>query len=140
MKCPKCQAENRQGEKFSKECGSKIKISCPVRGKMNPPDSKFCDGCDQHLRGQGPAPPLDYSHPNSYTPRFLAENILTTRGSVERERKLFTVLAADVVNFTAISGKLDPEEIHGIMQREASTPARHKMRRIKDTGVSLSGS
>jgi class 3 adenylate cyclase/tetratricopeptide (TPR) repeat protein len=62
-----------------------------------------------------PTPPLDYSRPQSYTPKFLAEKILTTRSSVEGERKLVTVLFADVANFTAISEKLDPEEIHGIM-------------------------
>ena len=62
-----------------------------------------------------PTPPLDYSHPQSYTPKFLAEKILTTRISIEGERKLVTVLFADVANFTTISEKLDPEEIHGIM-------------------------
>jgi class 3 adenylate cyclase/tetratricopeptide (TPR) repeat protein len=53
--------------------------------------------------------------PKSYTPKFLAEKILTSRSSVEGERKLVTVLFADVANFTTISEKLDPEEIHGIM-------------------------
>ena len=63
------------------------------------------------------APPLPSTtpHPHSYTPKFLAEKILTTRSSVEGERKLVTVLFADVANFTTISEKLDPEEIHGIM-------------------------
>jgi class 3 adenylate cyclase len=45
----------------------------------------------------------------------LADKILTTRSSVEGERKLVTVLFADVANFTTISEKLDPEEIHEIM-------------------------
>jgi class 3 adenylate cyclase len=77
--------------------------------------AKFCDGCGHSLSPSIPAIPLDYSHPNSYTPRFLAEKILTTRSSVEGERKLVTVLFADVADFTTISEKLDPEEIHGIM-------------------------
>jgi class 3 adenylate cyclase/tetratricopeptide (TPR) repeat protein len=115
MKCPKCHFENRQGAQFCKECGSKLEISCPACGKTNLPDSKFCDGCGRDLRGQSPASPLDYSQPHSYTPKFLAEKILTTRSSVEGERKLVTVLFADVANFTSISEKLDPEEIHGIM-------------------------
>jgi class 3 adenylate cyclase/tetratricopeptide (TPR) repeat protein len=45
----------------------------------------------------------------------LADKILTTRSSIEGERKLVTVLFADVANYTAISDKLDPEEIHEIM-------------------------
>jgi class 3 adenylate cyclase len=40
---------------------------------------------------------------------------LTTRSSIEGERKLVTVLFADVANYTSISEKLDPEEVHQIM-------------------------
>ena len=45
----------------------------------------------------------------------MAEKILTTRSSIEGERKLATVLFADVANYTAISENLDPEEVHRIM-------------------------
>jgi predicted ATPase/class 3 adenylate cyclase len=60
-------------------------------------------------------PPIDYSKPQSYTPKFLAEKILTTRSSIEGERKIVTVLFADVANYTSIAEKLDPEEVHQIM-------------------------
>ena len=62
-----------------------------------------------------PPKPPDYSKPHSYTPKFLADKILTSRSSIEGERKLVTVLFADVANFTSISEKLDPEEVHQIM-------------------------
>jgi class 3 adenylate cyclase/tetratricopeptide (TPR) repeat protein len=58
---------------------------------------------------------VDYTRPQSYTPKFLADKILTTRSSIEGERKLVTVLFADVVNYTYIADKLDPEEVHQIM-------------------------
>jgi class 3 adenylate cyclase len=45
----------------------------------------------------------------------LADKILTTRSSIEGERKLVTVLFADVANYTAMAEKLDPEEVHQIM-------------------------
>jgi class 3 adenylate cyclase/predicted ATPase len=61
------------------------------------------------------APPIDYSEPQSYTPKYLADKILTIRSSIEGERKLVTVLFADVANYTSISEKLDPEEVHQIM-------------------------
>jgi class 3 adenylate cyclase len=61
------------------------------------------------------APPLDYTKPQSYTPKFLADKILTGRRSIEGERKLVTVLFTDVANYTSISEKLDPEEVHQIM-------------------------
>ena len=47
--------------------------------------------------------------------KYLADKILTTRSSIEGERKLVTVLFADVANFTALAEKLDPEEVHQIM-------------------------
>jgi class 3 adenylate cyclase len=58
---------------------------------------------------------VDYSEPQTYTPKHLADKILTTRSSIEGERKLVTVLFADVTNFTSISEKLDPEEVHRLM-------------------------
>ena len=115
MKCPKCQFDNRADAQFCLECGQRLEITCPQCVKKLPPTAKFCDGCGHSLTPSAPTPPLDYSQPHSYTPKFLAEKILTTRGSVEGERKLVTVLFADVANFTTISEKLDPEEIHGIM-------------------------
>ena len=53
--------------------------------------------------------------PSAYTPRHLAEKILTTRSALEGERKQVTILFADVAGFTAMSSRLDPEELHGIM-------------------------
>ena len=47
--------------------------------------------------------------------KFLADKILTNRSSIEGERKLVTVLFADVASYTAMSEKLDPEEVHQIM-------------------------
>jgi class 3 adenylate cyclase/tetratricopeptide (TPR) repeat protein len=90
-----------------------MELECPNCKARIPLGKKFCGQCGHDL--STPAPPLDYSKPKSYTPKFLAEKILTTRSSIEGERKLVTVLFADVANFTTISEKLDPEEIHGIM-------------------------
>ena len=115
MKCPKCQFENRADAQFCLECGQRLEVACLQCGKKLPPLAKFCDGCGQDLRGQGPAPPIDYAKPKSYTPQFLADKILTTRSSIEGERKLVTVLFADVANFTPMAEKLDPEEVHQIM-------------------------
>ena len=115
MKCPKCQFDNPEGAKFCNECGNKLEISCPECGKVNPLGSKFCSECGHDLKAPKEAPPIDYSQPQSYTPKFLADKILTTRSSIEGERKLVTVLFADVANYTSISEKLDPEEVHQIM-------------------------
>jgi len=115
MKCPKCQTENPSDAKFCNQCASRLELGCPACGKLNPPGSKFCNQCAYDLSKPKAAPPIDYSQPQTYTPKFLADKILTTRSSLEGERKLVTVLFADVANYTSISEKLDPEEVHQIM-------------------------
>jgi class 3 adenylate cyclase/tetratricopeptide (TPR) repeat protein len=115
MKCPKCQHENPDTQKFCGECGAKLEKVCPNCGESNPPQFKFCGECGLNLIEPPEALPVDYNQPQSYTPKHLADKILTTRSSIEGERKLVTVLFADVANYSAISEKLDPEEVHQIM-------------------------
>ncbi len=115
MKCPGCQFDNREGIKFCGECGAKIERICPKCNFSNPPEFKFCGECGHDFRKPKEAPPIDYAEPQSYTPKFLADKILTTRSSIEGERKLVRVLFADVANYTSIAEKLDPEEVHQIM-------------------------
>jgi class 3 adenylate cyclase/pimeloyl-ACP methyl ester carboxylesterase len=58
-----------------------------------------------------------FAAPHAYTPQHLAEKILTSRAALQGERKLVTVLFVDVSGFTALSEKLDPEDVHGLMDR-----------------------
>jgi class 3 adenylate cyclase len=53
----------------------------------------------------------------SYTPRHLAEKILTARSALEGERRQVTVLFTDVANFTTLAEQLDPEVVHEIIDR-----------------------
>ena len=115
MKCPKCQFENRESAAFCGKCSAELVRVCAQCGAENPPENNFCDKCASSLSEPIATIPVDYSEPQSYTPRYLADKILTTRSSIEGERKLVTVLFADVANFTSISEKLDPEEVHQIM-------------------------
>jgi DNA-directed RNA polymerase subunit RPC12/RpoP len=115
MKCSKCQAENPEAKNFCKECGAKLLKVCPQCGSEILPVDKFCGDCGQELGWAKEASPVDYSAPQSYTPKHLADKILTTRSTLEGERKLVTVMFADVAGFTALSEKLDPEDVHRIM-------------------------
>jgi class 3 adenylate cyclase len=101
--------------KFCVECGNKLDISCPKCGFANSPSFKFCGDCGHSLLEPAVTPPTNYSQPQSYTPKFLADKILTSRSSIEGERKPVTVLSADVANYTAMAERLDPEEVHQIM-------------------------
>ena len=116
MLCPKCQFENPDDAKFCIECANKMEFHCPNCGTITPATGKFCKDCGYDLKkSKEEPPPIKYSEPQSYTPKFLVDKILTSKSSMEGERKLVTVLFADVANYTAISEKLDPEEVHHIM-------------------------
>ena len=115
MHCPKCQAENPDENKFCRECGSKLRLACPECSAEILSSDKFCGKCGHALKEPTETPAIDYLKPQSYTPKFLADKILTNRSALEGERKLVTVLFADVANYTAMSEALDPEEVHQIM-------------------------
>src|SRR6266853_1238471 len=69
MQCPRCQHHNVTGQKFCGECGMAL--------------------------GQADSPGK-YGTPESYTPKHLAEKILTSKAALEGERKQVTVLFADL--------------------------------------------
>jgi class 3 adenylate cyclase/tetratricopeptide (TPR) repeat protein len=115
MKCNSCHTENPETRKFCRECGAKLALVCPECGAENFPDDKYCGECGHDLSVPKEAAPIDFAEPYSYTPKFLADKIITTRSSIEGERKLVTVLFADVAGYTNIADKLDPEEVHQIM-------------------------
>ena len=115
MECPKCNFENEENAKFCNECGNKLELICPECGIDNRLGSKFCNQCGYNLIKPAKTQKIDYSEPHSYTPKHLSKKILTLRSCIEGERKLVTVLFADVANYTSVSEKLDPEEVHQIM-------------------------
>jgi len=90
-------------------------MKCPKCSKEVPAGYKFCHECGYDLQNIKEAQSSVYRHPQSYTPKFLADKILSSRGAIEGERKLVTVLFADVANFTSMAEKLDPEDVHKIM-------------------------
>src|SRR5262245_61848477 len=107
MECPKCRAENMADSSFCSECGAKIELSCPTCGAGNLPAAKFCRKCGERI-GTAERPPTTRasSEPRSYTPRHLAEKILTSRSALEGERKQVTVLFADVKGSMDLSEQL----------------------------------
>jgi len=115
VKCPQCHFQNREGINFCEKCGAKLEFACPSCKARIPLGRQFCGECGHDLSETKAAVPVDYSKPRSYTPAALADKILASRQSMEGERKQVTVLYADVSNFTSISEKLDPEEVHGLI-------------------------
>jgi Double zinc ribbon len=76
MFCPFCKHENRAGRKFCVHCGAGLELICPSCGARAEPGEPFCGECGKSLAGlERPAAPPD---PRTYTPKHLAEKILTT--------------------------------------------------------------
>jgi class 3 adenylate cyclase/tetratricopeptide (TPR) repeat protein len=96
MKCPKCQAENPETKKFCRKCGTKLLLQCPQCGSEYLPGDEFCGECGHRLE----------------------ETITEKRETpMEGERKQVTVLFSDLSGYTAMSEKLDPEEVKEIMSQ-----------------------
>ena len=112
MKCPRCQSENREGNRFCEECGSRLALTCASCGAEMLPDKRFCGSCGTPVAAQ---PVEKYASPQGYTPKHLAEKILTTRGTLEGERKQVTVLFADLKGSMELLADRDPEEARKLL-------------------------
>src|ERR1700732_1873503 len=112
MQCPRCQHENPPGMKFCGECAAPLAATCPSCGAANPADNKFCGQCATPLRL---GPTAKFAAPESYTPKHLAEKILTSKAAREGERKQVTVLFADLKGSMELLADRDPEEARKIL-------------------------
>src|SRR5712691_10079795 len=101
MTCPACGAENREGRKFCAACGKPLSAACPACGAANEPGERFCGECGSPLEpGQAPA------------------------AAPAAERRLVSVLFADLVGFTSLSERRDAEETRELLSRYFETAQR----------------
>ncbi len=114
MRCTSCTAENPEHAKFCLECGAQLGRRCVACDAELPGGAKFCLECGKPIGTASLGPARD---PRSYTPKHLAEKILTSRTALEGERKQVTVLFADVKGSMDLAEQVDPEEWHKIMDR-----------------------
>src|SRR6266498_129325 len=132
MLCAACRHDNPERAKFCLECGARLAPSCPQCGTEVPAGAKFCLECGHRVAHPGAAAtpaagPVSASASSatpdlgtrlvSYTPKHLAEKILKSRSALEGERRQVTVLFADLAGFTTLAERLDPEEVHRIIER-----------------------
>jgi adenylate cyclase len=90
-------------------------VTCISCGQPNPETNRFCGSCGRPLGAPPQAP--GRREPRAYTPKHLADKILTSRAALEGERKQVTVLFADVKGSMELTEQLDPEEWHRILER-----------------------
>ncbi len=90
MRCPHCQVENVVANAFCIGCGHALTKRCARCSHENQADARFCSQCSA---------PLEYGSTH-----------LGSRSATEGERRLVTVLFADLTGSTALIESLDPEE------------------------------
>ncbi|MEW5958173.1 MAG: AAA family ATPase [Chloroflexota bacterium] len=104
MQCSNCGFDNPAGMKFCGECGVSLKNLCPHCEFENPPNFKFCGQCGQALTPRPKSEPASVPAPASGPDRN------------EAERRHLTVMFCDLVDSTALSEKLDPEELRRLIR------------------------
>jgi class 3 adenylate cyclase len=111
VRCPQCGHENPSDARFCNGCGHRLETICAGCGQRNPGSSRFCNGCGQPLGGAA----ASARAPESYTPKHLAERILTSKTALEGERKQVTVLFADLKGSMELLADRDPEDARKIL-------------------------
>jgi predicted ATPase/class 3 adenylate cyclase len=107
--CPSCGADNRAGSKFCSQCGAVMARTCATCGTALRPDAKFCDECGTPAGSQTPAPVARQPEKAPGQESGIAE------------RRLVSVLFADLVGFTPLSENRDAEEVRELLTRYFDT-------------------
>ena len=116
MKCPDCHTENTETRKFCRECGNKLHLICPGCSFENLPGDKFCGECGSNLKHtQEIFKVKSDAQSESFT--STTNKPSNDIGHSTGERKHVTVLFSDLTGYTAMSEKLDPEEVKEITSR-----------------------
>src|SRR5262245_53760164 len=114
MKCTRCQQENPPQAKFCLECGTVLGLKCATCGTELPAGAKFCLECGQPLSAHSTVA-LRFTSAEIYTPKHLAEKILTSKSALQGERKQVTVLFADMKGSMELLADRDPEGARKIL-------------------------
>src|SRR5712691_227533 len=154
MICLACHYVNEEDAQFCEQCGQPLHLTCLACGSPANAGARFCRHCGQPLvPSPGPAPvatatALPPPPPPSlderldqlqrYLPAHLAEKILANRGRLAGERKLVTVLFADIAGYTALSAHMGEEALFALMD-ELYELLIHEVHRYEGTVNELTG-
>jgi class 3 adenylate cyclase/tetratricopeptide (TPR) repeat protein len=97
MICAACGTENKPTAKFCGGCGAALAANCPACGAANDPGLRFCNECGTPLgeivtQASGTPPPI-------------------------AERRVVSVLFADLVGFTTLAENRDSEDVRELLSR-----------------------
>ena len=107
MECPICRAETPDVGKFCTTCGAALPVRCPSCGSANHSSSKFCLDCGQKLSGANYETTTKPATPSVASP--------STQSNTSAERRQVTVMFCDLVGSTALSARMDPEDLREVI-------------------------
>ncbi|MBI3800819.1 MAG: AAA family ATPase [Deltaproteobacteria bacterium] len=123
MRCASCGFENPDEMKFCEECGTTLRQVCPSCGQPVRPTAKFCGACGTTLEAAGKPPPAKtrkrQSTPSAKKAKRPAASPTAAQSrpaAPEAERRQLTVMFCDLVGSTALSERLDPEELREVVR------------------------
>ncbi len=105
MTCSSCGIENPVGHRFCGCCGAALSAVCPACGTPVVPGFRFCGACGEDLGAKSPVAAV--------VPDAAARPVI--------ERRVCSVLFADLVGFTPLSESRDPEEVRELLSRYFDT-------------------
>ena len=132
MSCPACGATVGPEARFCAQCGTSLTGMCPQCGAATPPKASFCADCGRPLHSETA---LSFTSQR----RALPAEDAAPSGPVA-ERRLVSVLFADLVGFSMLSRKTEPQEMVTLLNEVFShfdrLVERHGLEKIKTIGDS----
>lgn len=136
MICPNCSTVNPENARYCVSCGQPLPRICPVCGAVNPPDARFCNQCGSPLGA--PSSPISPSVPSLppdvessarqvSEPQSVALAPVSAAAPAEEsaeQRRVVTILFADLTSSTALTEEMDPEDARAILAGFFDTMAR----------------
>ena len=105
MVCSNCGTENKPGRKFCGGCAAPLALVCSSCGAANEPDMRFCAECATPLTtGAASSAPVARVIPASTAPPVA-------------ERRVVSILFADLVGFTTLAEGRDAEDTRELLTR-----------------------
>jgi len=114
MRCSGCGADYAPGTRFCQACGGRLVAECAACHAETEASAAYCGSCGTAIAtalsaAAGSATPMPSI--DRLVPREFAERLLATRGRTLHERRLVTILFADIAGSTAMAERLDPEDV-----------------------------
>jgi len=106
--CPSCGSEIPGASRFCPQCGTAQALNCAACGHANAAGSRFCAQCGTKLDAAAPAAATPTPTPAPAAPPV-------GRAATAAERRQLTVMFCDLVGSTALSTRLDPEDLREVI-------------------------